>query len=241
MTPLTKKMTPLAEIRHCFRSHDNGRIVAMDGVSLAINQGEFVSLTGPSGCGKSTLLDIMCGLEVPSAGEVFFDGQRIQGRAAWADLRAKRIGFVFQSFHLISSLNVAENVELAMLWQGKPAQQRRDRVTDVLDLLGLGGRRTQFPMALSGGERQRVAIARALANEPELVVADEPTGSLDSKTSAQIIDLLEDLHRSAGITVVIVTHDPEIAARCDRQIRMIDGQIVSDTLSAPLRSKRTPQ
>lgn len=226
------KTTPLAEVRRCHRSYDNGRIIALNDVSLSVGRGEFVSITGPSGCGKSTLLDIMCGLEEPTSGEVFFDGRRICGRAAWARLRAARIGFVFQSFHLIASLNIAENVELAMLWQGTTARQRRDRTAELLQLLGLGHREAQFPMELSGGERQRVAIARALANRPELVVADEPTGSLDSASSAQIMDLLEGLQRSAGITVVIVTHDRDIAARCDRRVEMVDGRIVADTLAA---------
>ncbi|WP_323769152.1 ABC transporter ATP-binding protein [Antarctobacter sp.] len=229
---------PLAELRHCHRSYDRGRIVALNDVTLKIGNGELVSITGPSGCGKSTLLDIMCGLEEPSLGEVFFDGHRIRGRSAWARLRAARIGFVFQTFHLIPSLSVTENIELAMLWQTRSHQERQTRVSELLDILGLSQRATQFPLELSGGERQRVAIARALANRPALVIADEPTGSLDSASSAQIIDLLEGLQRGEGITVVIVTHDKEIAARCDRRIEMRDGQIVSDLTAAPSRSQR---
>ncbi|MFZ1338919.1 MAG: ABC transporter ATP-binding protein [Paracoccaceae bacterium] len=233
-------MTPLAEMRRCCRSYDNGRIVALNDASLVVGRGEFVSITGPSGCGKSTLLDILCGLEEPTSGEVFFDGQPVRGRAAWARLRAARIGFVFQAFHLIASLTVAENVELAMLSQSRSARQRRDRVAELLDLLGLARRTAQLPMELSGGERQRVAIARALANRPEMVVADEPTGSLDSASSAQIIDLLEGLQRSESIAVVIVTHDRGIAARCDRRVEMIDGCIVRDTQPAPERPKGMP-
>lgn len=236
MTPGTHTM-PLAELRQCSRSYDNGRIVALNDVSLSITRGEFLSITGPSGCGKSTLLDIMCGLEEPSRGEVLFDGRRIRGRAAWARLRAARIGFVFQSFHLIPSLSIAENVELAMLWQGRPARERRQRVADLLEILGLAPRAARFPLELSGGERQRVAIARALANGPEMVVADEPTGSLDSASSAQIVDLLEDLQRRNGITVVIVTHDRRIADRCARRVEMLDGRILSDNLSAPEPTK----
>ncbi|SNR99297.1 ABC transporter ATP-binding protein [Antarctobacter heliothermus] len=227
--------SPLTELRHCHRTYDRGRIVALNDVSLKIGHGELVSITGPSGCGKSTLLDIMCGLEEPKPGEVFFDGHRIQGRSAWARLRAARIGFVFQTFHLIPSLSVAENIELAMLTQTRTQRARRARVAELLEVLGLGLRAAQFPLELSGGERQRVAIARALANRPGLVIADEPTGSLDSKSSAQIVDLLEGLQRQEGITVVIVTHDPNIAARCDRRINMCDGQIVSDLTTAPLR------
>jgi len=221
-------MQSLAEIRHCSRTYDNGRIVALDDVSFSVGRGDFVAVTGPSGSGKSTLLDVMCGLEEPSSGEVLFDGSVVRGRAAWAKIRSARIGFVFQSFYLIPSLTVAENIELAMLWQGLPAKERGERVADLLERLGLANRIDQHPMQLSGGERQRVAIARALANRPELIVADEPTGSLDSRSSAEIINLLEDLQRSGAITIVIVTHDRAIAERCDRQVELIDGRIVSD-------------
>lgn len=223
----------LAELRHCSRSYDQGRIVALDDVSLAVGRGEFLSITGPSGCGKSTLLDVMCGLEAPTSGQVLFDGRPVRGAADWARVRAARVGFVFQTFHLIPSLSVAENVELALLWQVGSAPQRWARVSELLDLLGLGASKAQFPLELSGGERQRVAIARALANRPEMVVADEPTGSLDSQNSAQIIQILRDLHRSQGISVVLVTHDREIAARCPRRVEMRDGRIVSDSRALP--------
>ncbi|MBI1415665.1 MAG: ATP-binding cassette domain-containing protein [Limimaricola sp.] len=215
-------------MRHCSRSFDRGRIVALNDASLTIGRGEYVAVTGPSGSGKSTLLDIMCGLEEPTGGEVFFDGRRVRGRASWARIRAARIGFVFQSFYLIPSLTVAENVELAMLWQTKAPAARAARVADLLDQLGIGDRRGQYPMQLSGGERQRVAIARALANRPEMIVADEPTGSLDTQTSVEIIALLEELKRTSDITIVIVTHNPDIAARCDRQVSLVDGHIVAD-------------
>jgi len=228
LTTLSDKI-PLAELRGCCRSYDNGRIVALDKASLRVGRGEFIAVTGPSGSGKSTLLDIMCGLEEPSSGEVLFDGRQMRGRTEWARIRAARIGVVFQNFYLMPALTVAENVELAMLWQDWTARERRARVGGLLEMLGLGARDRQYPMELSGGERQRVAIARALANRPELIVADEPTGSLDSKSSVQIIDLLEKLQRTEGISVVIVTHDHTIAARCDRQVVVVDGQIVSDT------------
>lgn len=222
-------MSRLIEIRNCRRTYDNGRIIALDDVSFSVDRGDYIGITGPSGSGKSTLLDVLCGLEEPSTGDVLFDGSAVRGRAAWARLRSERVGFVFQSFYLIPSLTVAENIELAMLWQGVSAKARRDRVEDLLERLGLSGRSTQHPLQLSGGERQRVAIARALANRPELIVADEPTGSLDSRSSGEIVKLLEELHRDGGITVVIVTHDRDIAERCDRRVELVDGKIVSDT------------
>ena len=221
-------MSHLVELRHCRRVYDNGRIIALDDVSFSVSRGDFIAVTGPSGSGKSTLLDVLCGLEEPSDGEVLFDGEVVRGRSDWARIRSERIGFIFQSFYLIPSLTVAENIELAMLWQGVSARVRRERVTELLERLGLGARGRQHPLQLSGGERQRVAIARALANRPELIVADEPTGRLDSRSSADIIDLLEDLQRNAAITVVIVTHDRMIADRCDRRVELVDGRIVSD-------------
>lgn len=221
-------MPHLVELHHCHRVYDNGRIIALNDVSFSVARGDFIAITGPSGSGKSTLLDLLCGLEEPSAGEVVFDGATVRDRAVWARIRAERIGFVFQSFCLIPSLTAAENIELAMLWQGISAHARRDRVAELLERLGLGARGRQHPMQLSGGERQRVAIARALANSPELIVADEPTGSLDSRSSADIIGLLEGLQRDGAITVVIVTHDRAIAERCDRRVELVDGRIVSD-------------
>lgn len=221
-------MPHLVELHHCHRVYDNGRIIALNDVSFSVARGDFIAITGPSGSGKSTLLDLLCGLEEPSAGEVVFDGATVRDRADWARIRAERIGFVFQSFCLIPSLTAAENIELAMLWQGISAHARRERVAELLERLGLGARGRQHPMQLSGGERQRVAIARALANSPELIVADEPTGSLDSRSSADIIGLLEGLQRDGAITVVIVTHDRAIAERCDRRVELVDGRIVSD-------------
>ena len=231
-------MPHLVELRNCRRDYDNGRIVALDDVSFTVARGDFIAITGPSGSGKSTLLDILCGLEEPSAGEVLYDGRPVRGRAAWARLRAARIGFVFQSFHLIPALTVAENIEIAMLWQGVGARGRARRVSELLDRLGLGDRRAQHPMQLSGGERQRVAVARALANRPELIVADEPTGSLDSRSGADIINLLEDLRRTAAITIVLVTHDRAIAERCARRVELVDGRIASDTAREPVPEAR---
>lgn len=225
-------MTPLIELRHCHRRFDGGRIVALDGVSLSVARGDFAAITGPSGSGKSTVLDIMCGLDEPDDGAVLIDGKAVVGRAAWADIRAARIGFVFQSFCLIPTLTASENVELAMLWRDASAARRRQRADMLLTSLGLGARTGQYPLELSGGERQRVAIARALANEPEIVLADEPTGSLDQRASAEIVNLLAKLHHESGITVVLVTHDRAISERCQRQIEIGDGRIVSDAYRA---------
>lgn len=221
-------MPPLAELRRCSRSYDNGRIVALDDVSFSLARGELVAVTGPSGSGKSTLLSILCGMEEPSTGEVLFDGRQITGQSNWARIRSDRIGFVFQSFNLISSLTVSENIELAMMWRGMAASARKARILSLLERFGLADRLNERPVQLSGGERQRVAIARALANSPDLIAADEPTGSLDSRSSGEIIDLLAELHRESGKTVVIVTHDRSIAECCARRVEVVDGRIVSD-------------
>ena len=221
-------MPALIELQHCRRTYDNGRIVALDDISTSVGRGELVAVTGPSGSGKSTFLDVMCGLEEPDRGTVLFNGTAMRGRAAWAKVRAAHIGFVFQSFFLIPSLTVSENVELAMLGGEAGRSARRQRVRELLVRLGLGERMAQYPLQLSGGQRQRVAIARALSNDPEMIVADEPTGSLDSHASRDIIALLTDLHAAQGKTVVVVTHDHAIAAQCPRRIEVVDGRIVSD-------------
>ena len=207
-----------------------GLVRAVDGVDLEVAAGESVAVMGPSGCGKSTLLHLLGGLERPSAGELRLAGQRMDamGEKALARLRRTAIGFVFQAFHLIEELTAAENVELPALLAGNSPRFARARAAELLEQVGLSDRAGHLPSALSGGQRQRVAIARALSNEPEIVLADEPTGNLDSAATLDVLRLLDGL-RAAGQTVVIVTHDERIAATTDRLISMRDGAFVEET------------
>src|SRR5215213_5892405 len=203
---------------------------ALDAVELEVAPGETVAVMGPSGCGKSTLLHLLGGLERPSAGEVWLAGQRIDrlSEKALARMRRQAIGFVFQAFHLMDELTALENVELPALLAGRTPRAARRRASELLDQVGLADRADHLPSALSGGQRQRVAIARALSNEPLLVLADEPTGNLDTAATLDVLRLLDSL-RSAAQTLVIVTHDERIAATADRLISMRDGAFVEET------------
>jgi putative ABC transport system ATP-binding protein len=207
-----------------------GLVHAVDGVELDVATGETLAVMGPSGCGKSTLLHLLGGLERPSAGEVWLGGERIDALSekALARLRRHAIGFVFQAFHLLEELTALENVELPALLAGRSPGAARSRATELLEQVGLGDRMEHLPSALSGGQRQRVAIARALSNEPLVVLADEPTGNLDSTATLDVLRLLESL-RAAGQTLLIVTHDARIAATADRLISMRDGAFVEET------------
>lgn len=207
-----------------------GLVRAVDGVDLEVGQGETVSVMGPSGCGKSTLLYLLGGLERASAGEIDLAGQRV-GRLSetrWARLRRRAIGFVFQAFHLVDELTAAENVELPALLAGSSARTARRRAADLLERVGLAERAGHLPAQLSGGQRQRVAVARALANEPLVVLADEPTGNLDSAATDDVLRLFGQL-RAAGQTLVLVTHDSRVAATADRLLTMRDGAMVDQT------------
>jgi putative ABC transport system ATP-binding protein len=203
---------------------------AVKGVDLDVAARETVAVMGPSGCGKSTLLYLLGGLERPSAGEIRLAGSRVDqlGEHALARLRRTSIGFVFQAFHLVEELTAAENVELPALLAGRSPRAARTLARDLLDRVGLGDRARHLPSALSGGQRQRVAIARALVNEPQIVLADEPTGNLDSAATVEVLRLLEQL-RAGGQTLVIVTHDERVAATADRLISMRDGVFVEET------------
>jgi putative ABC transport system ATP-binding protein len=211
---------------------------ALDGVSLAVAQGEFVSLVGASGSGKSTLLNLMAGLDHATAGTLTMFGRDL-ARMTRNDLthhRRENVGIIFQSFNLVSTMTATENVALAMMFAGVPRTERDARAHDLLASVGLGDRQHHRPKELSGGEQQRVAIARALANTPHLLLADEPTGNLDSRTSREIMGLLKDLNEH-GKTIVLVTHDPALAARyAHRTITMLDGAIVSDELRPPVQA-----
>jgi putative ABC transport system ATP-binding protein len=207
-----------------------GLVRAVDGVDLDIGAGETVAVMGPSGCGKSTLLHLLGGLDRPSGGEVLLNGRRIDdiSEKALARMRRTDVGFVFQSFHLMEELTAVENVELSALLAGRSLRAARRRAVDLLEQVGLADRARFLPSALSGGQRQRVAIARALSNEPLVVLADEPTGNLDSAATLDVLKLFENLHES-GQTLVVVTHDARIAATADRLISMRDGAFMDET------------
>jgi len=216
-----------------------GLVRAVDEVDLEVCAGETVAVMGPSGCGKSTLLHMLGGLERPSAGEIVLAGNRLDqmGERALARLRRTAIGFVFQAFHLIDELTAGENVELPALLAGRSPRAAKRQAADLLKRVGLADRATFLPAALSGGQRQRVAIARALSNDPLVVLADEPTGNLDSAATREVLRLFDNLH-TAGQTLVIVTHDPRVAATADRLISMRDGAFIDETrMSGGTRGK----
>ncbi len=203
-------------------------VAAVDGVDLEIEAGEAVALVGPSGSGKSTLLNLIGGLDRPTAGEIWVDGENI-ARASGKRLvehRRTRIGFIFQGFNLLSHRTALENVEVPLMLAGLPRKERQARARELLTRMGLGARTEHGPSQLSGGEQQRVAIARALANRPSILLADEPTGNLDSATGAEVMSLLREL-KSGGLTIVLVTHDMTVAAYMDRIVRLRDGKIVA--------------
>jgi ABC-type lipoprotein export system ATPase subunit len=210
--------------------HGEALVRAVDGVDLEVASAETVAMMGPSGCGKSTLLHLLGGLDRPSGGEIWLGGQRLDqmNEKAMARLRRDAVGFVFQAFHLMEELTAAENVELPALLAGRSPRAARHRAAELLDRVGLAHRAGHLPSALSGGQRQRVAIARALANDPLVVLADEPTGNLDSEATLDVLRLFESL-RAAGQALVVVTHDARIAATADRLVSMRDGAFVDDT------------
>jgi len=200
--------------------------VALESVNLKIGKGEFVSIMGPSGCGKSTLLNIMGLLDEPSAGLLSIGGVQVASMKdrELAKLRNQKLGFVFQSFHLVPALNVIDNVELPLLYRKVSASERRKKAMEVLEKVGLSHRTKHFPTQLSGGQCQRVAIARAIIGNPEIILADEPTGNLDSKMGAEIMEILFRLNKEVGTTIVMVTHDEQIAKQTGRTIRFFDGR-----------------
>jgi putative ABC transport system ATP-binding protein len=209
---------------------DEGLVRAVDDVNLEVARGETLAIMGPSGCGKSTLLHLLGGLDRPSGGELWLDGKRIDhlSERGLANLRRREVGFVFQAFHLMDELTARENVELPALLAGRSPRQARARALELLDEVGLTDRGSHLPSTLSGGQRQRVAIARALVNEPLVVLADEPTGNLDSAATLEVLRLFDRLHLS-GLTLVIATHDERVAATTDRLVSMRDGALVDET------------
>ncbi|MBB4509972.1 ABC transporter ATP-binding protein [Rhizobium johnstonii] len=223
---------PLIEFRQVSKVYGEGEaaIRALDRVDLAINAHEFVAIMGPSGSGKSTAMNILGCLDVPSAGDYIFEGIPTSGfdRSQLTLLRRHMLGFVFQGFNLLSRTSAVENVELPLIYRGMAVRERRDRAREALALVGLTGREHHKTQELSGGQQQRVAIARAIVTEPALLLADEPTGNLDTKTSVEIMDLMTRLNREQGITIVMVTHEPDIAAYAQRLLRFVDGKLETE-------------
>ena len=210
------------DVEHVRKSFEGGRIRALEDVSLHLDVGELVALTGPSGCGKSTLLNLIGALDRPDSGAIRVDGQDVTQLDDPSRYRAETVGFVFQAHNLITTLNAVENVQVPMLGM-RPRKERERRARELLDEVGLTARDRSYPPTLSGGERQRVAIARALANEPHLLLADEPTGALDSETGAQIVEVLHRVRAEHGTTILLVTNDDAMAETAERVLRIRDG------------------
>ena len=220
---------PAVEARGLHKTYEGGRIVALRGMDLHVAPGEFVAIVGPSGCGKSTLLHLLAALDTPDEGTIRVGGHDLQSRRDLSHYRSRHVGMVFQLHNLLPSLTASENVQVPLFELGLPARERRERASRLLALVGLEGRDRNRPPQLSGGERQRVAIARALANEPPILLADEPTGSLDSDAGRLVLELLDELRHSRWLTLVLVTHDPAVAERADRVVHMLDGRAVEPT------------
>ena len=236
-TPDGSSDGPIVEAREIGKSYRTEEVVvnALDGVSLSIEPGSLVAVMGPSGCGKTTLLNTLSSLDSIDRGEIFIDGEPLHemSDARRTEYRANRMGFVFQSYNLLPVLSAVENVELPLLVSGSGVTAARKRALEALSDVGLSGRENHRPTQLSGGQQQRIAVARALVNHPAIVWADEPTGNLDSETSAEILDLIQKLNRENGQTFVIVTHAPTVGALAGRIIRMKDGKVVDESEKQP--------
>ncbi len=231
---MTDSNTPLVllQAEKLCKTYPDGSVHALVDVDITVRVGEYVAIMGPSGSGKSTLLSLLGTLDVPTAGRVLLEGTPITAWGSLDRLRSRRIGFVFQSFYLLPTLTALENVQIPMFGTGKTAIQRRDKAAELLAAVGLTDRATHLPKNLSVGQRQRVAIARALANDPILLLADEPTGNLDSKSAEEVLDLFEKLHRERDMTILMVTHSDDVARRAQRVILVKDGRVVQDSLAA---------
>ena len=221
-------MLSMRDLTRVYRT-DTVETTALDGINLEIEDGEFVAVMGPSGCGKSTLLNVIGMLDSPSSGSYVFNGQEVAGlpEAKLADVRKKNLGFIFQSFNLVDELSVRENVELALLYHDVPASERKRRADEVMDKVGIGHRAKHRPSQLSGGQQQRVAVARALIAEPKLILADEPTGNLDTHHGEEVMKMLQSLN-AEGSTIVMVTHSPGHADYAGRVVNMLDGRILQE-------------
>ena len=216
----------VVEMRGVVKTYEDGRVRALDGASLTIGAGEFVAVTGPSGCGKSTLLHMIAALDRPLTGTVIVNGEDLATERDLNKHRARETGLVFQLDNLLPTLSASENVQVPMFEADLHAGERREKAMRLLEMVGLSDRAKNRPAELSGGERQRVAIARALANDPEILLMDEPTGRLDQATGKRVLDLVQQLNKERGLTIVLVTHDNAVAARAQRIVRMLDGRVV---------------
>lgn len=225
-------MVPLIDVRNLHKIYSLGEttVHALDDVSLQIERGSFVAIMGPSGSGKSTFVNLLGCLDRPTSGRYFLDGVPMESldRDQLAEIRNQKVGFIFQTFNLLPRVGAQENVELPLLYTGKDEPDAAERAREALAAVGLEGREDSLPSQLSGGQQQRVAIARALVNNPEILLADEPTGQLDSRTSDEIMKIFQHLNRDRGITILLITHSDEIASYADRIVRFRDGRVVSD-------------
>ena len=231
--PYAMNEPPLIQIRGLVKTFDNGRVRALDGVDVDLARGEFIAVIGPSGCGKSTLLHLVAALERPDSGSICVDGRDLSREQNLSRYRAREVGLVFQLDNLIPSLSAEENIQIPMFELPFSPPERRARARRLLEQVDLVPRAHSRPAELSGGERQRVAVARALANDPPILLADEPTGRLDSVSGERILDLIEQLRRQRGLTVILVTHEPEVARRAGRIVRMLDGRVVGEEAPRP--------
>ena len=230
-------MANIIEIKNLKKSYEDGHIKALNGIDLTIEEGEFVSIIGPSGSGKSTLLNMLGALDLPDSGSINVAGYDLLSNTKLNEFRGDKLGFIFQLHNLIPNISVVENVEIPMFTKDWSSKQMRERALNLLDIVGLKDKAKQMPNKLSGGERQRVAIARALANEPSIILADEPTGSLDSKTSNKILKQLTKLHKEENVTLIVVTHDMNVAKLADRVIEVLDGKIIDGSEGSLLNSE----
>ena len=228
----------LIEVKNVYKIYNPGEneVRALDGISVTIDHGEFVAIVGHSGSGKSTFMNMLGCLDTPTSGDYYLDGGNVAGMTddELSDIRNKQIGFIFQGFNLIPSLTAQENVELPLVYRGMPAEQRRQLAEEALPRVGMEHRMNHRPSELSGGQQQRVAIARAIAARPPIIMADEPTGNLDTRSGEEVMKILHELNEE-GRTIVLITHDNDIARQATRAIRIIDGKVVSDTLASELQ------
>ena len=232
---MSEQPDTVIDVRNVVKTYDEGRTRALDGVNFQVERGEFVSITGPSGCGKSTLLHAIAALERPDSGTIYVNGDEITSQRDLSRYRARSIGLIFQLHNLLPNLTASENLQVPMYETDLSASARRRRAEELLALVDLGDKAKKRPTQLSGGERQRVAIARALANDPGIILADEPTGNLDSKAGQQAMAVLRNVQRQQAVTLVLVSHNRQIAAAADRTVYMLDGKIAEGAAAASER------